>query len=196
MKNLILLMGKTASGKSTLESDLVKTFPEKYNPIISHTTRKMRNGEVKGQTYHFIEDTDTQHRHDIFKEMESNGEFLQVTHYDTEYYASAKSEYFTDKENTLLVVVPSKAKILKEKFEKEYPEINVIVVFFDISNERIRKNMEKRGDEESRIIQRLKNDRLREEFLETKMKADYTVYDNDLNDELVKKFDTWLTKNY
>lgn len=195
MKKLIMLMGKTSSGKSTLEQNLVKYYPNKYKQIISHTTRAMRANEIDGETYHYIKnDENGKTAKEKFKEMELNGEFLQVTHYDTEYYASAKSEYFSEKENTLLVVTPAQAYKLKEKFRTEYPDIEVIIVYFDISDELIKSNMIKRGDSPDRIKKRLKNDRLREEFQETGMKADFLVDDKLLDDQLVHKFHKWNTK--
>ena len=51
MKQLILLVGPTCSGKSTLEKELnARGIPS----VISYTTRAPRHGEVNGQDYHFV----------------------------------------------------------------------------------------------------------------------------------------------
>ena len=48
---MLVLVGKTCSGKDTIKKELVKLG---MTPIIAYTTRPMRNGEVDGETYYFI----------------------------------------------------------------------------------------------------------------------------------------------
>lgn len=52
---LKILMGKSAAGKDTLLNKLVAQG--KYKPIISYTTRPMREGETDGVEYHFVTET-------------------------------------------------------------------------------------------------------------------------------------------
>lgn len=58
-KLIMTLTGPSASGKSTLEQMLVDTGV--FERAISTTTRKMREGEVQGQAYHFVERDDFEH---------------------------------------------------------------------------------------------------------------------------------------
>lgn len=48
---LIILVGPTMSGKTTLMNELVKD--ERVEKLITHTTRPMRKGEVNGEDYFF-----------------------------------------------------------------------------------------------------------------------------------------------
>ena len=48
----ILLTGMSGSGKDKVKNILTKMF--KYKPIVSHTTRPKRIGEVNHKHYHFI----------------------------------------------------------------------------------------------------------------------------------------------
>jgi guanylate kinase len=52
MKSILGITGVSASGKSTLCTNLCKE-PE-FAPIISHTTRAMRHGEKNGEAYYFV----------------------------------------------------------------------------------------------------------------------------------------------
>lgn len=48
---MIVLVGESASGKSSIERELVALG---FNKIVTYTTRPMRKEDVDGETYHFI----------------------------------------------------------------------------------------------------------------------------------------------
>lgn len=54
--NIIAIMGKAGSGKDTLLKALLQelTFTNIARPIISCTTRPIREGEVDGVDYHYL----------------------------------------------------------------------------------------------------------------------------------------------
>jgi guanylate kinase len=47
-KKLVILCGPSSVGKDSIQTMLG------MNPIVSHTTRPMREGEIDGETYHFV----------------------------------------------------------------------------------------------------------------------------------------------
>ena len=49
---MLILIGKTASGKDTILNQLVKKHG--YKKIVTYTSRPMRKGEKQDVTYHFI----------------------------------------------------------------------------------------------------------------------------------------------
>ena len=49
---IMVLVGASASGKDTIMNRLIKEFNVK--PIISYTTRPIRDCEQEGREYHFI----------------------------------------------------------------------------------------------------------------------------------------------
>ena len=72
---IIALCGKAGSGKDTVLRHIVSTAPERFNEIISCTTRPMREGEVEGVNYFFLTDEE-------FQRMESRGEMLETTEFN------------------------------------------------------------------------------------------------------------------
>ena len=79
-KVILTLVGPTCSGKTTLKDQLLAT--DKYVEVISHTTRPPRNGEVDGETYHFV-------THEAFAEME----FLERIEYNGNIYGGSVQEF-------------------------------------------------------------------------------------------------------
>lgn len=69
MGQLVLIIGPTASGKTTLESELLKLLPNSAR-IISTTTRVKRPSERDGVDYFFVSRAD-------FEEGLRNGEFIE-----------------------------------------------------------------------------------------------------------------------
>lgn len=53
---MIALLGESASGKSTIEKELINKYGLKK--IVSYTTRQPRVGEEDGVDYHFVTDAE------------------------------------------------------------------------------------------------------------------------------------------
>lgn len=82
--NLYIISAPSGAGKSSLVSALVEGQP--YIEVsVSHTTRKMRPGEIDGVNYHFVEEA-------AFVEMIKQGVFLEHAQvFDNRYGTSAQS---------------------------------------------------------------------------------------------------------
>lgn len=180
-KTVIMLMGKSGCGKSTLERGLVTGWPELFHKVVSVTTRKPREGEVEGKDYRFIDER-------TFREYEQHGELIQQTSFAGNHYGSLYSEYMTTHPYAILCVVPESAArfipVLKEKIS----DINIFLVYFDISDERLRENMLRRGDNPKEIEERLAKDDLDVQFRESGLEADLIIGDNLLRPHLPKAF--------
>jgi guanylate kinase len=174
-KTVIMIMGKSGCGKSTLENQLLTLGNVKK--VISVTTRDPREGEVDGVDYHFI-------TNDHFKTMVIHDDLIQTTEFAGNHYGSAHNEYLTDDSLVTLVVVPASAKELKDRLAEEYPDIDVRIVYFDVSNATLLKNMRARGDSDNTIRQRLMQDNLAHQMKETGLEPDFIVYDFMLTPDL------------
>lgn len=49
---MLIILGKTASGKNTIINKLVKNYG--FKQLVTYTTRPKRKGEIEGVTYHYI----------------------------------------------------------------------------------------------------------------------------------------------
>lgn len=75
MGKIFYLMGKSASGKDSIYTELRKRIPE-LKPVILYTTRPMRAGEQDGVQYYFIDEK----KYDEFK---SAGIIIESRDYNT-----------------------------------------------------------------------------------------------------------------
>ena len=79
---MIVLVGESASGKSSIERELIALG---FNKIVTYTTRPMRKEDVDGETYHFI--TEEQ-----FNDMIEKDLFAEHASYNGWRYGTAKED--------------------------------------------------------------------------------------------------------
>ncbi|MBO4767402.1 MAG: hypothetical protein J5532_08915, partial [Lachnospiraceae bacterium] len=54
MGKLILLLGKSASGKDSIAKAILKEYTGRLTGVIPYTTRPIRIGEKEGVTYRYV----------------------------------------------------------------------------------------------------------------------------------------------
>ena len=145
---IVVLVGKTASGKTTVANELCKHHG--YKRIITYTTRPMRENEVQDVDYHFISD-------EQFNKMVENNEFTEYKRYNTVHgvwsYGSIitlEQEYSDD--CYVIILTPQGLRDLSRKMSR------YIAFYLNVSFKSQLERLKKRGDEEQQIIKRLKND--------------------------------------
>ena len=144
---IVVLVGKTASGKTTVANELCK---HGYKRIITYTTRPMRKNEVQDVDYHFISD-------EQFNKMVENNEFTEYKRYNTAYavwsYGSIitlEQEYSDD--CYVIILTPQGLRDLSKTVSR------YIAFYLNIDFETQLERLKKRGDKEQQIIKRLQND--------------------------------------
>lgn len=101
---IIVLLGASGSGKSTIENILSEKFG--YEKIVSCTTRPQRIGEYNGKDYHFI-------TNEKFEESIKMGLFAEYDKYSQErFYGTLKADYTTG--NKVVVLTPNGLRQLKK----------------------------------------------------------------------------------
>lgn len=85
---MIILVGESASGKSSIEKYLVDNYG--YKKIVSYTTRQPREGEIDGVDYHFI-------GVEQFQSLKEQSFFAETAVYNNWYYGVAKEDCTDDK---------------------------------------------------------------------------------------------------
>jgi len=75
MSKIFYLMGKSASGKDTIYKQIKEKMPE-LKTIVIYTTRPIREGEMEGVEYHFVND-------DKLREFQRAGKVIELREYNT-----------------------------------------------------------------------------------------------------------------
>lgn len=145
---IIVLVGKTASGKTTVANELCKNHG--YKRIITYTTRPMRVKEVQDVDYHFISD-------EQFNRMVENNEFTEYKRYNTahgvwSYGSVVTSEQELSDDCYVIILTPQGLRDLSKKMSR------YIVFYLNVGFKSQLERLKKRGDEEQQIIKRLEND--------------------------------------
>lgn len=150
---LIVLTGKTNSGKSSTQNAICSTY--KMDKLVTFTTRKPRHNEKNGIDYNFVSC-------ETFLTLKDEGYFLEYKAYNTFdedgnpdvwYYGTAKH---TLKDNSCVVLTPSG---LKELLKCDLP-YDVYSIYLDIDEQSLKRKQIERGDNEKEAQRRLDADNL------------------------------------
>jgi guanylate kinase len=162
MYMIFALIGHSASGKSTVESNLEGLG---YARIISYTTRKCRENEKDGVAYHFI-DTDT------FYRLHDEGFFAETAQYREWLYGLSLDEiHYGTKDYIVVVTVHG-----YEELVKFCGQDNIIGIHIKVEErDRIIRQL-KRGDEVDEVIRRIYTDRV--DFAGVEDACEYVVVNN------------------
>ncbi len=95
---MVVIVGESASGKSTLQRKLTESN-NKFEKLITYTTRPKRHGEEDGVDYHFISA-------DRFEKMTRKGLFADCSTYRGWSYGVAKEDCINSKYK-VAVLTPS-----------------------------------------------------------------------------------------
>lgn len=91
---MIILLGESCAGKSTIANSLVKKFG--YKRIVAYTTRTARANEQEGIDYHFINKAG-------FLQLKEEGFFAETAEYNGWYYGTAVEDCV---DGTVAVLTP------------------------------------------------------------------------------------------
>lgn len=142
---MLLLVGKTCTGKNRIQNELIKMG---MKSVVTYTTRPPRSGEVDGIAYHFINKKD-------FFDKQDNGFFAETTSYkiatgDIWYYGSAVEDLTDDK---VIIVNPEGLRKLKE-----ITNLDPVSFYILADEEVIWNRLRKRGDNAAEARRRLNSD--------------------------------------
>lgn len=160
---LIVLVGCSASGKDFILKNAVR-YIEGLKPVVSHTSRPMRQGEVEGREYYFV-DVPT------VTDMLNNGEFIEYRHYNvangtTWTYGIHKGSVDIESNDNYITIVDLQGlKKIEKYFDKLGMKDCIHSIYLDTNAQlRLQRSLSREGDiteEQCReIIRRFENDEL------------------------------------
>ena len=148
---IIVLLGASGSGKSTIENEL--STHHGFKKIISYTTRQPRNEEVNGKDYYFTENN-------TFAAMISTGVLAEYDEYSQgRLYGTLKADYADG--NKVVVLTPNGLRQLKQSC----PNDNIFTVLVNASlGTRVKRYIDRCGvnqftfDDKNEIASRVERD--------------------------------------
>ena len=145
---IIVLMGKTASGKDTVARYLYSEYG--IQPIISYTTRDKRESEIDGREHWFVDDKKMD---ELLEDKENLLAFMENPKTGRRYCASTQG---LNKDTTYLYIINP---IAYERMIRDNPDLDTIVIFCDLPEDEIIKRAEERGDDPDIVKARLDDER-------------------------------------
>ena len=167
---IIVLLGASGSGKSTIENILSESFG--YEKIVSYTTRNQRLGETNGKDYFFI-------NKDAFEDALRKGLFAEHDEYSQErFYGTLKSDY--QKGNKVVVLTPNGLRQIKKNCHHE----DIYSVYVDANlGTRVKRYIDRCGvdkfnfDDKNEIAARVERDFAM--FLGIEKEVDFVIANNE-----------------
>lgn len=161
---IVILVGESASGKSTIANILEQKQPN-FSKVVTYTTRPMRDSEVDGIDYHFIDNNK-------FNELVEQNFFVEHARYRDWKYGTAIN--FDENEDKVIVLTPAGARAFRAYAEKHTElKSHIIVVYIWVDRRSRMINIIKRGDNIDEAYRRNLSDV--GQFDAFEREADYTI---------------------
>ena len=157
---VLAIMGKAGSGKDTIAKELIKCFPDKFERVISATTRPPREGEVNGVDYHFLTP-------EAFLAELDNNRMIEATCFNDWAYGTPITSLDENKIN-VLVLNPEGVNILS--WDKRI-DLKVAYIVASDKERLIRQLSREENPNVDEIIRRFGTDRA--DFLEAESNPDF-----------------------
>jgi len=149
---IIVLLGASGSGKSTIENELVTHH--RFEKIISYTTRQPRVSEENGKDYYFTDN-------DMFVHMINSEMFAEYDEYSHgRLYGTLRSDY-RNSNNKVVILTPNGLRQLKKNYT--YDDIFSVLINANLGT-RIKRYIDRCGvnkfnfDDKNEISARVERD--------------------------------------
>ena len=104
---IVILVGESASGKTSLANEFVKRNPS-FDRVVTYTTRPKRINEIDGLDYHFITNEE-------FYEIEKQDLFIESATYNGWNYGTSKIS-FSPLRNYVVILTPAGMREFKKMY--------------------------------------------------------------------------------
>lgn len=147
-KNIYIITGPSGAGKSSISGELLRNRPN-LKKVVTCTTRKIRDGETDGVSYHFLDQ-------ETFQRLIKNGEMFEWDEHYNNYYGSRTSDIesiMSEGNDVLFVVDVAGAKTIKEAF----PQAIMIFIQAETPEQLLERLQKRDGGETTGLEERLKS---------------------------------------
>lgn len=153
MGKIVYLMGKSASGKDSMYARLLSEKSLGLKPLVTYTTRPMRDHEEEGVQYHFISE-------EQMRTFEKEGRIIEERMYPSvigPWYYATVDDGKTDFEGTDFLVIGTLESYLKVRdYFKERPAIHVIPVYMEVEDlTRLKRALAREEAQDSRNLEEM-----------------------------------------
>ena len=127
MRKLFVVMGKSATGKDTIYKEIVKRNNMNLLPVVMYTTRPIREGEVNGREYNFVDENTK-------PKIEKKGKILEIRTYNTvegpwHYFTADDENWEDDHDHIMIGTLESYAEI-----RKNCSNIEIIPIYIEVED--------------------------------------------------------------
>ncbi len=168
---LVILSGVAGAGKDTIKKQLIERM-ENVESLPSFTSRPRREGDIEGQTYHFVS-------REEFEKMIENQEFYEYDIHHNQYYGTSRKLLNEKIKSGKIIVKDIDVNGTEHLKELLKDDTKVITIFLRVPKEELKKRLEARVDKPSpqEVILRLN----RFDYEESKINLyDYVLKNDDL----------------
>lgn len=140
---IFVITAPSGAGKTSFVHEVQKLGL--WEECVSHTTRPIRDGEISGKTYYFVEEGD-------FADSYQMGDFIESVEYNGNHYGISRKEIErvmrTDKHICIIAEYNG-----YEQIKEKYPD--AVGIFLHMSKEDCLANMLVRGDGMEKSFERI-----------------------------------------
>ena len=187
INKVLVVVGPSGVGKDTVMQKVFDKHPNSFKKGVTHTSRKMRQGEKEGYNYHYVTEEE-------FLKMKEQDKFVEFNYYNKNYYGLSKMELENqakgDKILYVIIDINGAKNVNKAKIPANY------VAILPPSEETLNERLKGRGTESEEVIKgRLETAKIELKEIEKCNFFNHKVYNNNL-DEAVLDMEEFLKKTY
>ena len=170
---VLVVVGPSGVGKDTLMQKVFDKHPDVFKKGVTHTSRKMREGEKEGYNYYYVKEED-------FLKLKDEGKFVEFNHYNNNYYGLSKMELENqskgDKILYVIIDINGAKNVNKAKIPANY------VAILPPNEETLYERLKGRGTESEEVMKgRLETAKTELKEIEKCEFFNHKVFNSDLN---------------
>lgn len=143
---IFVIVGRSGSGKDTIYKRLLEEL-DFLVPVVQYTTRPMRDGEINGKEYNFIDDDEFNELELRMKMIESRTYHPNINNKKVTWKYGNSIDSFNKEAMYLMISTPEGLETMREYIDEEFSN-SIVPIFIDVDEKTI---LERTIDRESKL---------------------------------------------